>query len=244
MTDILLLTQAAGLLYRWNVLKIQDWLVIPDWLARLTNLTLGRLLSSSPPADGPMGATLEIQRQEQMERLEHQMLLQRSRDGPPRQAMNNFLFFIQPTQPVFDYSFFFRSVTLRVVVVITEHGARVCRASCRSRNAVGWARCQRTPTATASQRFSQSFQSERYIKRKRFFFLLFSIFKSTHAFLPFFLGRFFLSLEARPNNRVPPSEENVTFLTSMGFSRDRVMRALQTTGNNVEAAANLLVNDV
>lgn len=137
MTDILLLTQAAGLLYRWNVLKIQDWLVIPDWLARLTNLTLGRLLSSSPPADGPMGATLEIQRQEQMERLEHQMLLQRSRDGPPRQAMNNFLFFIQPTQPVFDYSFFLRSVTLRVVVVITEHGARVCRASCRSRNAVG-----------------------------------------------------------------------------------------------------------
>lgn len=29
----------------------------------------------------------------------------------------------------------------------TEHGARLCRASCRSRNAVGRARCQRTPTA-------------------------------------------------------------------------------------------------
>lgn len=89
MTDILLL-QVAGLLYRWNMLRIQDWLVIPDWLARLTDLTLGRLLASSPPADGPMGATLEIQRQEQMERLEHQMLLQnqRSRDGP-RQVINN-----------------------------------------------------------------------------------------------------------------------------------------------------------
>ena len=52
----------------------------------MADLTFGRLLSSSPPADGPMGATLEIQRQEQMERLEHQMLLQRSRDGPPRQV--------------------------------------------------------------------------------------------------------------------------------------------------------------
>lgn len=58
----------------------------------------------------------------------------------------------------------------------------------------------------------------------------------------FFLGRFFL--EARPIDRVPPSEENVTFLTSMGFSRDRVMRALHTTGNNVEAATNLLLNDL
>lgn len=83
-----------------------------------------------------------------------------------------------------------------------------------------------------------------YKKEENFFFSCFLFLKSTHAFLPFFLGRFFLSLEARPNNRVPPSEENVTFLTSMGFSRDRVMRALQTTGNNVEAAANLLVNDV
>lgn len=35
-----------------------------------------------------MGATLDIQRQEQMERLEQQMLLQRSRDAP-RQVNNN-----------------------------------------------------------------------------------------------------------------------------------------------------------
>ncbi len=45
-------------------------------------------MASSPPADGPMGATLDIQRQEQMERLEQQMLLQRSRDAP-RQVNNN-----------------------------------------------------------------------------------------------------------------------------------------------------------
>lgn len=167
---------AAGLLYRWNVLKIQDWLVIPDWLARLTNLTLGRLLSSSPPADGPMGATLEIQRQEQMERLEHQMLLQRSRDGPPRQNTG-------------------QGYAERLVGPEMQWGEQGANGHPRRRRA---------------NDFPNLFNPN----------------------------------EARPNNRVPPSEENVTFLTSMGFSRDRVMRALQTTGNNVEAAANLLVNDV
>ena len=54
--------------------------MVPNWLARGCDLTLGRLLASSPPVDGPMGATLDIQRQEQMERLEQQMLLQRTRD--------------------------------------------------------------------------------------------------------------------------------------------------------------------
>ena len=46
----------------------------------------------------------------------------------------------------------------------------------------------------------------------------------------------------RPQEEAP-SEENVNFLTGMGFSRERVVRALQTTGNNVEAATNLLLQD-
>ena len=46
----------------------------------------------------------------------------------------------------------------------------------------------------------------------------------------------------RPQEEAP-SEENVIFLTGMGFSRERVVRALQTTGNNVEAATNLLLQD-
>ena len=54
---------------------------MPRWIARACDITLGRLLVSSSPVDGPMGATLELQRQEQMERLEQQMLLQRSRDA-------------------------------------------------------------------------------------------------------------------------------------------------------------------
>lgn len=40
-----------------------------------------------------------------------------------------------------------------------------------------------------------------------------------------------------------PSEENITFLTEMGFSREQVLRALNSTANNVEAATNLLLQD-
>jgi hypothetical protein len=39
----------------------------------------------------------------------------------------------------------------------------------------------------------------------------------------------------------PPSEEAIEQLTSMGFEREAVIRALQMSGNNVEAAANRLL---
>jgi hypothetical protein len=77
---------------------------------------------------------------------------------------------------------------------------------------------------------------------------IFFRFKNLLFNVPVFVRIFFFILfwaltEVRPNDPTPPSEENVTFLTSMGFSRDRVMRALQTTGNNVEAATNLLLQE-
>uniref|UniRef100_A0A2R5LLF5 Putative ubiquitin-associated domain-containing protein 2 n=1 Tax=Ornithodoros turicata TaxID=34597 RepID=A0A2R5LLF5_9ACAR len=70
----------AGALCRWNFLYVQRWLCIPNWLAKLSDMTLGRLLSSSPPKEGPlqMGATLEIQRQQQAELLEMQLLQTRN----------------------------------------------------------------------------------------------------------------------------------------------------------------------
>ena len=40
-----------------------------------------------------------------------------------------------------------------------------------------------------------------------------------------------------------PSEENVTFLAGMGFGRERALRALRATGDDVEAAANLLLQE-
>jgi len=40
---------------------------------------------------------------------------------------------------------------------------------------------------------------------------------------------------------VPPSEDSISSLMGLGFERDVVIRALQSTGNNIEAAANLLL---
>ena len=45
----------------------------------------------------------------------------------------------------------------------------------------------------------------------------------------------------RPPPPPPPSEETIALLTSMGFEREAVIRALQQTDNNVEAAANRLM---
>lgn len=39
----------------------------------------------------------------------------------------------------------------------------------------------------------------------------------------------------------PPSEDSIVMLMGLGFEREAVIRALQTTGNNVEAAANILL---
>ena len=44
-----------------------------------------------------------------------------------------------------------------------------------------------------------------------------------------------------PRPPPPPPEEAIAQLTSMGFDREAVIRALQQTDNNVEAAANRLL---
>nr|CAD7590212.1 unnamed protein product [Timema genevievae] len=77
---------AAGLMYRYNVLYLRRWFVIPRWLARLSNVTLGWLLRSGAPQESDIGATLEIQRAQQLELLEQQVLLNRARDVRTQQG--------------------------------------------------------------------------------------------------------------------------------------------------------------
>ncbi|KAJ8875217.1 hypothetical protein PR048_023112 [Dryococelus australis] len=67
-------------MYRYNVLWMGRWLVVPRWLSRLSSVTLGWALRSSAPQEGSIGATLEIQRAQQLEVLEQQVLLSRARD--------------------------------------------------------------------------------------------------------------------------------------------------------------------
>lgn len=73
----------AGIIWRYNVFQIQNWLYIPKILTQVFSATIGRVISSSPPQEGilPMGATLEIQRLQQMELLEQQILFNRARES-------------------------------------------------------------------------------------------------------------------------------------------------------------------
>jgi len=54
------------------------------------------------------------------------------------------------------------------------------------------------------------------------------------------------SIRHRPSSSAiatpPPDEESIIMLMGMGFDRDSVVRAMLMTGNNVEAAANLLLH--
>ncbi|KFM74884.1 Ubiquitin-associated domain-containing protein 2, partial [Stegodyphus mimosarum] len=70
----------AGIICRWNVLHILDIIKIPKFVAKCAGICFSWILDSSPPSEGsvPMGATLEIQRQLQLEMLEQQMLLNRA----------------------------------------------------------------------------------------------------------------------------------------------------------------------
>jgi membrane associated rhomboid family serine protease len=70
----------AGLMYRYNVLYLRRWFLVPRWMAKLSSMSVGWLLRSGAPQEGAIGATLEIQRAQQLEMLEQQVLLSRARD--------------------------------------------------------------------------------------------------------------------------------------------------------------------
>ncbi|XP_066988751.1 ubiquitin-associated domain-containing protein 2-like [Macrobrachium rosenbergii] len=78
----------AGFFYRYNVLWVQQVPWVPGWLARGAKATLARLLASPPPPEGPAGATLELQRQEQIEVWEQQIMINRAREMRNRPGAN------------------------------------------------------------------------------------------------------------------------------------------------------------
>lgn len=66
----------AGLLWQNNFLKIQSIVFVPEFASCSVDRLIGRFLRSRRPKnlDSPIGATLELQRQERLERMEEQML--------------------------------------------------------------------------------------------------------------------------------------------------------------------------
>ncbi|CAG7785520.1 unnamed protein product [Allacma fusca] len=70
----------AGLIYRANLFKVQRVLRVPDVVARCCDKALGWAFNSNEPKQQHMGATLDIQRQEQAELWEQQYLYSRAQD--------------------------------------------------------------------------------------------------------------------------------------------------------------------
>ena len=90
--------QLSGMLYKNDVLHIQSWLRVPHPICTLAGHSLGRLFYTPCPTDlqAPMGATLELQRLQHVERLEQQMmwaqLAQQASPRAPQVCMNDCCF--------------------------------------------------------------------------------------------------------------------------------------------------------
>lgn len=80
----------AGIIYRFNVFRVQQWLKLPESLTSAVSRAFGNMFTSgNPPSQAyAMGATLEIQRLQQMEHYEQQAMRARMghlrNRGPPR----------------------------------------------------------------------------------------------------------------------------------------------------------------
>eukprot|EP00095_Tigriopus_kingsejongensis_P001159 maker-scaffold628_size122696-snap-gene-0.37 protein:Tk01159 transcript:maker-scaffold628_size122696-snap-gene-0.37-mRNA-1 annotation:"ubiquitin-associated domain-containing" len=68
----------SGLALHWNVLWVKNWLVIPQILGSISYQLWGQWFESGPPPQGMIGATLEIQKAQEMEALEQQMIRQQT----------------------------------------------------------------------------------------------------------------------------------------------------------------------
>lgn len=80
----------AGFIYRFNLFQVQQWLKLPESLTSPVSRAFGGLFSTETPPTQPyaMGATLEIQRAQQVEHYEQQAMRARMghlrNRGPPR----------------------------------------------------------------------------------------------------------------------------------------------------------------
>ena len=68
--------QVAGFIYRFNLFQVQQWLKLPESLMSAVSRAFGGLFSTETPPTQPyaMGATLEIQRAQQVEHYEQQAM--------------------------------------------------------------------------------------------------------------------------------------------------------------------------
>lgn len=183
----------AGVICRWNIFRIRDVIRIPSLVAKLASGTLGWIMQSSPPQEGavPMGATLEIQRQQQMEILEQQVLLSR---------------------------------------------ANRSRGGSLNRTNMGQGYAERLVPTAGNRDESGNLENQGVwdnafnLRQRRNI--------TNHN----------TSMENLNGNDIPTNlpvipEEHVQKLVEMGFDRQSVVRALQSSNNDINVATSILVNE-
>lgn len=114
--------QIASYLWEQNFLKIQSLICVPECISQRFDRLTSWMLNSSPPDhwDAPMGATLELQRQERLERMEDQMLTAALRNSGATINRQN-LFHPQPlVRRIFCNFKWMTSVCLLLKYIVTE----------------------------------------------------------------------------------------------------------------------------
>lgn len=76
----------SGFLIKKNFCWLQNIIYVPKMAAKMTQTLLGWLIDSSAPQQVAMGATLEIQRTQQVEALEQHFIQQQARSSARRMA--------------------------------------------------------------------------------------------------------------------------------------------------------------
>jgi hypothetical protein len=71
---------ASGIICRSNLGSICDWLCLPESLSNRTAALFGSWFESKAPKEKFNGATIEIQRQQQMDELENNLILESQND--------------------------------------------------------------------------------------------------------------------------------------------------------------------
>jgi len=182
----------SGIFVRKNMLWVQKWFQVPSLLASITDKLFGWLVrssSSGPAGSELLGATLEIQRAQQVELMEQRIIRQQQAmfdDGGNRRRVNRMGQGFQE-QLVNNQGFF---------PPLPEAAGGAAGAFFRGAGglrAPGGRRAAENPAAAAAA-------------------------------------------------VVEPSEENVQMLVDMGFQRERVLRALRQSGNDVQSATAILLH--
>ena len=118
--------QVAGFIYRFNLFQVQQWLKLPESLTSPVSRAFGGLFSTETPPTQPyaMGATLEIQRTQQVEHYEQQAM--RARMG----HLRNRVCIFNCSNPIFPQNV----VTVIIWWINVSIGAAVHLSLCLPKN--------------------------------------------------------------------------------------------------------------